>query len=237
MNEFQTLSIPTRIDSAPYEAFKRQTHQGSLNQTRSRYIKVRSLLEFFIAFIGLIFSLPVFFIIVVLIKTTSRGPVFYAQERVGKDGRIFEIIKFRTMSVDAESLLGPVWAKKDDIRITNLGRILRRTHIDELPQLFNVIRGDMSIIGPRPERPFFVNKLKEEIPGYAGRLTTKPGITGLAQSYHRSDETIRDVQKKLRYDMLYIKRMCLALDIKIILQTLRVSISGGKWKKKNVNKS
>ena len=225
MNKFQELSIPIRIDSAPYEAIKRQTHQGSLNQTRSGYIKVRPLLDFFIAFIGIIFSLPVFFIIGILIKTTSRGPVFYAQERVGKDGRIFEIIKFRTMSVDAESFLGPVWAKKNDVRITNLGRILRMTHIDELPQLFNVIRGEMSIIGPRPERSFFVNKLKEEIPGYTGRLTSKPGITGLAQSYHRSDETILDVQKKLRYDMLYIKRMCLALDIKIILQTLRVSIS------------
>jgi len=236
MNKFQTLSIPIRMDSAPYEDFKRQTHQVSLNQIRSRYIKARRLLDFFLAFIGLIFSLPVFFIIGILIKTTSRGPVFYAQERVGKDGRIFEIIKFRTMSVEAETLLGPVWAKKNDSRITTIGRFLRKTHIDELPQFINVLKGHMSIIGPRPERPHFVDLLNEEISGYAGRLTTKPGITGLAQSYHRSDETIRDVQKKLRYDMLYIKRMCLALDIKIILQTLRVSISGGKWKKKNVNK-
>ena len=226
MDGFQALSIPTRIDSTPHEAFKRQTHQGFLNQTRRGYIKARPLLEFLIAFIGLIFSLPVFFIIGILIKATSRGPVFYAQERVGKDGHIFEIIKFRTMNVDAESFFGPVWAEKNDVRITNLGRILRRTHIDELPQLFNVIRGEMSIIGPRPERPFFVNKLKKEIPGYEGRLATKPGITGLAQSCLRSDETIRDVQKKLRYDMLYIKRMSLTLDIKIILQTLRVSISG-----------
>jgi lipopolysaccharide/colanic/teichoic acid biosynthesis glycosyltransferase len=226
MNKFQTLSIPIRINSAPYDAFKRQTHQGSLNQIRSIYIKARPLLEFLVAIIGLIISLPVFFIIIILLKTTSRGPVFYAQERVGKDGRIFEIIKFRTMNVDAESFLGPVWAKKNDIRITNIGRILRGTHIDELPQLFNVIRSEMSIIGPRPERQFFVNKLMKEIPGYADRLTAKPGITGLAQSYHRSDETIRDVKRKLRYDMLYIKRMCLMLDIKIIIQTLRVSISG-----------
>jgi len=235
MNRFQALSIPPRIDSTPHKAFKRQTHQGSLNQ--SGYIKARPLLEFLIAFIGLIFSLPIIIIIGILIKTTSRGPVFYAQERVGKDGHVFEIIKFRTMNVDAESLLGPVWAEKNDVRITKLGRILRRTHIDELPQLVNVIRGEMSIIGPRPERPFFVNKLKKEIPGYASRLTTKPGITGLAQSYHRYDETIRDVQKKLRYDILYIKKMCLMLDIKIILQTLRVGISGGKSKKKNVNRS
>ncbi len=225
MNKFQTLPIPIRKDSAPYDTFEWQTQQDSLNQVRSIYVKARPLLEFLIAFIGLILLLPVFFIIVILVKTTSRGPLFYAQERVGKDGQLFEIIKFRTMNVDAESLLGPIWAEKNDVRITNLGRILRSTHIDELPQLFNVIRGEMSIIGPRPERPFFVNKLKEEIPGYVGRLTTKPGITGLAQCCHGPDETIRDVQKKLRYDMLYIKRMCLALDVKIILRTLRVSIS------------
>ncbi len=225
MNKSQTLPISFRRDSATYDNFNQQKDQGSLNQIRSIYIKVRPLLEFLIAVIGLVLLLPVFLIIIILIKATSRGPLFYAQERVGKDGRVFEIIKFRTMNVDAESLLGPIWAEKNDVRITNLGRILRSTHIDELPQLFNVIRGEMSIIGPRPERPFFVNILKREIPDYVGRLTTKPGITGLAQCCHRSDETIRDVQKKLRYDMLYIKRMCLALDIKIILRTLKVSIS------------
>ncbi len=109
-----------------------------------------------------------------------------------------------TMSVDAESLPGPIWAKKNDVRITYIGRVLRSTHIDELPQLFNVIRGEMSITGPRPERPFFVNELKREIPGYLNRLTIRPGITGLAQCLQKSDETLRDVQKKYRYDMLYI---------------------------------
>jgi lipopolysaccharide/colanic/teichoic acid biosynthesis glycosyltransferase len=160
----------------------------------------------------------------IVIKLTSPGPVFYTQERVGKDDRLFKIIKFRTMCVNAESQDGPVWAKKDDKRITTFGKFLRRTHIDELPQLINVIKGDMSIVGPRPERPFFVSKFKDNIPGYAKRLSIKPGITGLAQCYHKYDETIRDVQKKLRYDILYIKRMCWSLDLRIVWQTLRISL-------------
>ncbi len=210
------------------EEFKRQTHQGSLNQIRSRYIKVRLLLDFFIAFIGLIFSLPVFFIIGILIKTTSRGPVFYAQERVGKDGCIFEIIKFRTMHADAEFQTGPVWTKKNDSRITTIGRFLRKTHIDELPQLINVLKGDMATIGPRPERPHFVDMLNEEIQGYTRRLAVKPGITGLAQCYCKYDETITDVRRKLRYDILYIKNSCWALDMQIIWRTLSLSLLGGE---------
>ncbi len=225
MSKFHTLSIPVDIVSIPFKAFHSHLYQSFLKLIRNGYIIVKPVFEFLIAGAGLILLMPLFFVIGVLIKMTSRGPIFYAQERVGKDGLIFEIIKFRTMSVDAESLLGPIWAEKNDIRITHIGRVLRRAHIDELPQLLNVIRGEMSIIGPRPERPFFVNELKREIPGYVDRLTIKPGITGLAQCLQRPDETIRDVQKKLRYDMLYIKRMCLMLDIKIILQTLRMSIS------------
>jgi lipopolysaccharide/colanic/teichoic acid biosynthesis glycosyltransferase len=119
-----------------------------------------------------------------------------------------------------------VWAKKNDSRITTFGKFLRKTHIDELPQLINVIKGDMSIVGPRPERPFFVSKFKDDIPGYTKRLSIKPGITGLAQCYHKYDETIRDVQNKLRYDILYIKRMCWSLDLKILLLTLRMSLFG-----------
>jgi lipopolysaccharide/colanic/teichoic acid biosynthesis glycosyltransferase len=113
------------------------------------------------------------------------------------------------------------------MRITPFGRFLRKTHIDELPQLINVIKGEMSIIGPRPERPFFVRKFKEDIPGYGKRLSIKPGITGLAQCYHRYDETIRDVQKKLRYDILYVKKMCWSLDLIIFWQTLTVSLLRG----------
>ncbi len=193
---------------------------------KSGYRLSKPLLDRIISIIGLIIVSPVIFAVGLIIKLTSPGPVFYTQERVGKNDRLFKIIKFRTMRIDAESQGGPVWAKKNDLRITTFGKFLRKTHIDELPQLINVIKGDMSIVGPRPERPFFISKFKDNIPGYAKRLSIKPGITGLAQCYHKYDETIRDVQRKLRYDILYIKRMCWSLDLKIFLLTLRVSLFG-----------
>jgi lipopolysaccharide/colanic/teichoic acid biosynthesis glycosyltransferase len=201
---------------------------------RNRYHQLRPLADYCVSFIGLLIGSPVFFVIGIIIKITARGPVFYTQERVGKDGRLFNIIKFRTMCVNAESQDGPVWAKKNDKRITTFGRFLRKTHIDELPQLINVIRGEMSIIGPRPERPFFVKKFKDNIPGYSKRLAIKPGIAGLAQCCHKYDETIRDVQKKLRYDILYINRMCWMLDLRILCRTLRVSLLWEEGKKHNV---
>jgi lipopolysaccharide/colanic/teichoic acid biosynthesis glycosyltransferase len=193
---------------------------------KSGYRLSKPLLDRIISIIGLIIVSPVIFAVGLIIKLTSPGPVFYTQERVGKNDRLFKIIKFRTMRIDAESQGGPVWAKKNDLRITTFGKFLRKTHIDELPQLINVIKGDMSIVGPRPERPFFISKFKDNIPGYAKRLSIKPGITGLAQCYHKYDETIRDVQRKLRYDILYIKRMCWSLDLRILLLTLRVSLFG-----------
>ncbi len=193
---------------------------------RSGYRLSKPLLDCITSTVGLLIVSPVIFVAGIVIKLTSPGPVFYTQERVGKDDRLFKIIKLRTMSVNAESQDGPVWAKKNDLRITTFGKFLRKTHIDELPQLINVIKGDMSIVGPRPERPFFVSKFKDDIPGYAKRLSIKPGLTGLAQCYHKYDETIRDVQRKLRYDILYIKKMCWSLDLKIFLQTLRVSLFG-----------
>ena len=130
------------------------------------------------------------------------------------------------MKVDAEKDTGPVWAAANDNRITPVGGFLRKMHIDELPQLFNIVRGEMSLIGPRPERPVFVEKFKEEIPNYEQRLAVKPGITGLAQVWHRYDETIEDVKKKLRYDLLYIRRMCFWADFSILLRTVRVVVSG-----------
>jgi lipopolysaccharide/colanic/teichoic acid biosynthesis glycosyltransferase len=131
------------------------------------------------------------------------------------------------MYTDAEHHTGPVWAMKGDNRITRVGRLLRGTHMDELPQLINVLRGEMSIIGPRPERPFFADKFKDEIHGYTRRLSVKPGITGLAQCYHKYDETIDNVKRKLRYDVLYIKKMCWMLDMKILWKTINVSLLGG----------
>jgi len=156
-----------------------------------------------------------------LVKLTSRGPAFYTQVRVGKRGRLFNVIKLRTMRVNAENNTGPVWAKEHDFRTTCLGNFLRKTHIDELPQLINVLRGDMSLIGPRPERPFFVNQFRRSIPHYEERLTVRPGITGLAQVKHKYDETIDDVRTKLSYDLAYVNSMSWRTDIKIALWTFK----------------
>ena len=197
---------------------------------RRGYLLINPLLDRITSTVGLLIVSPAILVAGMIIKLTSPGPVFYTQERVGKNGRLFKIIKFRTMCVNAESQGGPVWAKKNDLRITTFGKFLRKTHIDELPQLINVIKGEMGIVGPRPERPFFVSKFKDDIPGYTKRLSVKPGITGLAQCYHKYDETISDVQNKLRYDILYIKRMCWSLDLKILLITLRVSLFGEMMK-------
>jgi len=196
--------------------------------SRKRYRQFRPLMECGISFIGLLIASPVLIVTGIAIKITSSGPVFYIQERVGKDGRLFNIIKFRTMHADAEFQTGPVWTKKNDSRITTIGRFLRETHIDELPQLINILKGDMSIIGPRPERPHFVEMLNDEIHGYSRRLAVKPGITGLAQCFREPDEAIRDVRRKLRYDILYIEKMCLMLDLVILWRTLNLSLLGGR---------
>lgn len=222
------LAVTPKSDNVSYKAVKKQFTESCITLVRKVYLSIRPLLELFAALTGTVFFLPVFFIVGILVKLTSKGPVFYTQERVGMGGRLFKIIKFRTMRFDAESKIGPVWERKNDPRITSVGKCLRKTHMDELPQLFNVIKGEMSIIGPRPERPFFVDKFKEEVSGYTGRLSVKPGMSGLAQCHHRKDETVRDVQKKLRYDVLYIKKMCFLLDLRIVWQTMLISLFGVK---------
>ncbi len=177
--------------------------------------------------IGLVLCWPIIVITAILIKCISPGPVFFSQVRVGKDGKLFEIYKFRTMKVDAEKETGPIWAVKNDTRlIPMIGNFMRKSRIDEIPQFINVLRGDMSIIGPRPERPMFVEQFTRQIPGYTARLEVKPGITGLAQVRHRYDETLADVRKKIRYDRLYIKNICLWTDALVILRTVRVVLTG-----------
>lgn len=161
----------------------------------------------------------------VLIKLLSPGPVFYHQKRVGKDGAEFVFTKLRTMIVDAEKHTGAVWATENDPRITPVGRILRKLRLDELPQLFSVIRGDMSLVGPRPERPEFVRQFIEEIPFYEKRLLVRPGITGWAQVNHRYDECIEDVIEKLRWDLYYVRHVNFTLDLQIILRTFAVMLS------------
>lgn len=182
--------------------------------------------DFFLAILGLLITSPFIIISAILIKLTSKGPIIYKQKRVGKNGKIFRIYKLRTMCMDAEKQTGAVWAKEDDPRITAIGRILRKTHTDEIPQLLNVLKGEMSIVGPRPERPEIVRDLKTLIHDYEKRLKVNPGITGFAQVWHKYDETIEDVKKKIKYDLLYIKRMCLFVDLRILAQTFVVVFTG-----------
>lgn len=169
---------------------------------------------------GLMVMFPLLLLIAAIIKLDSRGPILFQQTRVGKKGRLFNIYKFRTMIQDAEKTTGPVWAAMNDLRITRFGKFLRKSHLDELPQLFNVLCGEMSIVGPRPERPYFVQELRKVIPHYDRRFYAKPGITGLAQIKRRYDETLADVRKKLKYDILYAQKMCPLLDLQVMALTI-----------------
>jgi lipopolysaccharide/colanic/teichoic acid biosynthesis glycosyltransferase len=168
---------------------------------------------------------PLLLLIAILVKTTSRGPIFYKQERVSVDGSSFAILKFRTMYTDAETH-GPGWTTKGDSRVTPLGRFLRSWSLDELPQLWNVLKGDMSLVGPRPERPFFVDRFKKEIPLYSRRLRVKPGITGWAQVKWKYDESFEDVVEKTKYDLFYVENISLRMDLKILLNTIVTVITG-----------
>jgi lipopolysaccharide/colanic/teichoic acid biosynthesis glycosyltransferase len=159
-----------------------------------------------------------------LIKLDSRGPVLFRQERVGLGGRVFTLVKLRTMQTDAEARTGPVWAQADDVRVTRIGRFLRKTRLDELPQFFNVLRGDMSLVGPRPERPAFVVQLQERIPYYMYRHVVKPGITGWAQIRYHYGASLEDAREKLEYDLYYVKNRSLFLDLLIIVQTIQVML-------------
>lgn len=162
---------------------------------------------------------PVMLVAAVVVKLTSRGPAFYRQARLGKDGRPFTIVKLRTMVDNAEAKTGAVWAVENDPRITRVGRVLRATHIDEFPQLVNVILGQMSLVGPRPERPEFVAKLEWEIPFYRERLRVRPGITGLAQVSLPPDTDIESVRRKLVHDLYYVRRLNPWMDVLLILET------------------
>lgn len=182
--------------------------------------------DIFLSILGIFITSPLLILSAILIKLSSKGHVLYKQKRVGKNAEIFEIYKLRTMVIDAEKETGAVWAMKDDPRITPIGRILRKAHIDEIPQLINVIKGEMSIIGPRPERPEMVRDFKNLILDYEKRLQIKPGITGIAQAWYKYDETLKDVKKKLKYDLLYVKRMCWLVDLRILAQTFIVVLTG-----------
>lgn len=207
---------------------------------------VDTAIDFAVSLVVLLLLSPLFLVVGILIKLESEGPIFYCQERIGKNhrnnyrkiwlnlresppmkerrngdlcGRPFKLYKFRTMRIDAELHTGPVWAKQKDPRVTRIGRLLRLMYIDEIPQLINVLKGEMSLVGPRPERPYFTRRLRERIPEYSTRFCVKPGITGLAQVKRYSDVSIEDVKKKLRYDIFYCQKRGLLLKMKIIVVT------------------
>jgi exopolysaccharide biosynthesis polyprenyl glycosylphosphotransferase len=207
----------------------RQLHPSALIFSRElgprqQQVAVQSLFNFAVALAGLIVALPVMALAALAVKLSSPGPVLYRQTRVGLHGAPFTIYKFRSMRADAEAATGAVWASRNDPRVTPVGRFLRKTRIDELPQLFNVLRGEMSIVGPRPERPEFVERLAKEIPFYHQRHAVKPGITGWAQINHKYGDTLEDVVIKLEYDLYYIKNLSLTLDLYIAFHTAKAML-------------
>ena len=187
---------------------------------------VRELAHRMLGVIGLVVSLPFGILTALLIKLESRGPIFYRQERVGKNGRIFNVIKFRSMRTDAEADGKPVWAVDNDDRVTFVGRIIRKIRVDEIPQFWNIVKGEMSFVGPRPERPHFVKQLATEIHYYEHRHLVAPGLTGWAQIKYPYGASVADAIQKLQYDLYYIKNQSLVLDIVIIFETVKTVLFG-----------
>ena len=218
--------------------YERVTGRVSLNMIRPSWLiftgrgrqvrlaaVTRSAVHWLVAFVGLFLSLPIVAVTAILIKLDSRGPVFYKQERVGKNGRHFVLAKFRSLGIDAETT-GPVWASKDDDRTTRVGRIIRKVRIDEIPQFWNILRGEMSFVGPRPERPHFVAQLAQEIPYYEQRHLIAPGLTGWAQIKYPYGASIEDARQKLQYDLFYIKNHSLMLDAIVLFETIKIILFG-----------
>jgi sugar transferase (PEP-CTERM system associated) len=193
---------------------------------RPQSVAFQSLYSWFLGVIALVVALPVMAVVAVLVRITSPGPSLFRQTRVGLNGKTFSLWKFRSMYRDAEARTGAVWATRDDPRITPLGKWLRRLRLDELPQLFNVVRGEMSLVGPRPERPEFVTILQEKIPYYSQRHCVKPGITGWAQINHKYGDTIEDSLMKFEFDLYYIKNLAVSLDLFIIFHTAKTMLLG-----------
>jgi len=184
----------------------------------------QSIYSFVIAVVALILASPIMLLVGIAVKLTSKGPALYKQKRVGKGDETFMLYKFRSMYADAEARCGAVWAKRDDPRITPIGKWIRKLRLDELPQLLNVVRGEMSIVGPRPERPEFVKTLSEKIPYYRQRHCLKPGITGWAQINYKYSDTLEDTIAKLEYDLYYIKNVSPSLDAYIVFHTLKTMV-------------
>jgi exopolysaccharide biosynthesis polyprenyl glycosylphosphotransferase len=231
LNLFRTCrerGIKTQVAPALFEAITGRISVGeaegiptiSLGETplTGTYAIVKSLSDMVMAGMLLILSLPVMAVVSIVIKLESRGSVIYRQERIGVGGRLFTLLKFRTMKEGAEEETGPVFARENDPRCTRVGSFLRRYNLDELPQFLNVLKGEMAVVGPRPERPYFVNRFKQEIPGYMRRHVVKPGMTGWAQIHGLRGNT--SVEDRTRYDIYYVENWSLNLDVKILLRTL-----------------
>jgi sugar transferase (PEP-CTERM system associated) len=238
-NKLLQLSLAGQVDIEEGASFyERITGRVSLNMLRpswliftgrGRQAKIaevsRIVVHWLVALVGAILSLPIVLVTAVLIKLESKGPVFYKQERVGKNGRTFVLAKFRSMRVDAEQA-GPVWASKKDNRTTRVGRVIRKIRVDEIPQFWNILKGEMSFVGPRPERPHFVAQLAEEIPFYEQRHLIAPGLTGWAQIKYPYGASIEDARQKLQYDLFYIKNHGLFLDAIIMFETIKIILFG-----------
>ena len=212
-----TGKVPVRYIEDQWLLF----YQDFAGITRADERNLKRLMDIVIAASSLTLLAPVMLFVALLVKATSRGPVLYRQERVGLDKRPYQLLKFRTMRLDAESSGAPRWATYNDERVTGVGRFLRRMRLDELPQFFNVLRGEMSVIGPRPERPHFVDLLEKDIPYYALRFAAKPGLTGWAQVNYRYGASVDDAHTKLQYDLYYIQEMSPFLDLVILLKTFQ----------------
>lgn len=188
--------------------------------------QVKRLMDIVVSFSVLTLGAPFWLLLSLVIRLSSAGPAIFKQERVGRNGKLFTMYKYRSMYVDAEKHSGPKWATEDDPRITPVGKFLRKSRLDEIPQFYNVLKGEMSLVGPRPERLYFVEQLKKEIPWYVRRIKMKPGITGWAQVKHKYDASIEDVKQKVLYDLYYFENMSILLDVKIILRTFIVALTG-----------
>lgn len=239
VRELVTLRVQgVRVDDAP-SALSALTGRISLRAVnpswfvfsggfrRSKWNDLlKRVLDLVVGLIGLVVSLPIMLLVALAVRFDSKGPIIYRQTRLGWMGKRFEVLKFRSMRVDAERENGAQWATEDDPRMTRAGRFLRKYRLDELPQFLNVIRGDMSFVGPRPERPCFVEELRKKIPYYDERHSVRPGLTGWAQVQYMYGSSVEDAFNKLEYDLFYLKNMSLIFDLAIIFQTIRIVIGG-----------
>lgn len=210
---------PIRHDALRAHANAAVLSRTILHPRTKIYVRAKAGIEWLAAFILLALAIPVLFALAILLKLTSEGPVFYQQTRLGRHGRPFQIYKLRTMTHGCEAVTGPVWSIAGDPRVTKVGRWLRDTHLDELPQLWNILRGDMSLIGPRPERPVIAENIERALPTFRDRLLIRPGITGLAQMRLPADSDLHVVKQKLAHDLSYIARMGPRLDAMIVIST------------------